>query len=1194
MRPTLEYQTYLYVRTFAATLITLLVTAPTTLAVDFYWDGAAGDNVWDTVILNPGVTTNWSPENIPISTDNIILTAASAPGPITIEVDGSREVNRIEHNGANGNYTVGETVGADTITVFLTNGSVLVNSTAGSDLILNADILLNQGGSALRFNSTNGTDNSGHVIVNGDVSPSAAATGAITLPLTTTNKSTGPWVTVNGVISDGPGATIGLVAGVETAFSEAITADHSGEVSVTGLNTFTGSVRITGGKLIFNSIENIASADPNALGMPSSGNETIVMGDLNISSGTLRYVGASTSSNTSNRPIQIVDGNTAATIDASGTVPLVLSGGINPNTSSATARVLNLAGSNTSENTISGVIQPAAGTGVLNINKNGAGKWFLTGNNSNLDGTVTVNDGELIVTNAIGSLSTNATRLTINSGGTFTLDGGIVAVLDLDNSGGTLNFKSGTLRLTSNTTATGAGSMTIGTDGAGTLQLVSGSQNFGNVTLQGTDDILVANGSATYQFSNLDNSAGGTVGGIDNQNFQINGGLFTHRVDAGTSVFQPRIQGTGGFTKQGAGTLVFSGTLDHTYTGDTRIEGGTLEVTTSDLPTVPTFIAAGATLDLENATAGDEVGRLTGAGTVKTTEFSTFAVNFTGADGEFSGSITGVGSFEKRGTGKQILAGASNYTGDTTVVGGGTLEVATGGSITGSTDVRISTDATLFVNGGTVDTPNRVRPIVNTGVLHVAAGLIKANQIDRTTTTTYLAPFIWTGGTVHLLSAAAINGSTATAANRPFAGSLTLDSDMTLIIDDTFSVTGAGTFNLSGGSVTVDTIVTGGNINFSSGTMRMRNDQTFDAARLDALDVDAPLGAGRDLIVDGVATVNAPLTLAGGAFSAGEVINPQNLILGSGTLNLTNSNLSIAVATAVDSTTGMTIDVSSGGLTNAGQFNATGTTATFAAASTNDVGAEINSINSSLTFAGGLTNDGVLNLINSTAGGSIINQSTANLAGVNTFTGDVSGNGDFAGSGTAVFEGSYSPGASPAEINFGGDVSLAETNTLFIEIGGPMLGDDYDSLTIAGDAMLDGILDVSLIDSFVPTTGQQFTVLSANNIVDNGLALGGSAASSFSLLIDSSSVILRALAPGLPGDHNGDGTVDAADYVAWRKTDGLPPGYDAWRTHFGEPAGSAGETRFSEIAVPELSTLVYLSQFIGLLTFIALGRERSR
>jgi hypothetical protein len=46
---------------------------------------------------------------------------------------------------------------------------------------------------------------------------------------------------------------------------------------------------------------------------------------------------------------------------------------------------------------------------------------------------------------------------------------------------------------------------------------------------------------------------------------------------------------------------------------------------------------------------------------------------------------------------------------------------------------------------------------------------------------------------------------------------------------------------------------------------------------------------------------------------------------------------------------------------------------------------------------------------------------------------------------------------------------------------------------------------------------------------------------------------------GLAGDHNGDGIVNAADYVAWRKfnIDG-PAGYDDWFENFGESQSGAG------------------------------------
>jgi hypothetical protein len=40
------------------------------------------------------------------------------------------------------------------------------------------------------------------------------------------------------------------------------------------------------------------------------------------------------------------------------------------------------------------------------------------------------------------------------------------------------------------------------------------------------------------------------------------------------------------------------------------------------------------------------------------------------------------------------------------------------------------------------------------------------------------------------------------------------------------------------------------------------------------------------------------------------------------------------------------------------------------------------------------------------------------------------------------------------------------------------------------------------------------------------------------------------------GDYNNDGTVDAADYVVWRKTDATQAGFDVWRANFGALLGA--------------------------------------
>lgn len=70
-------------------------------------------------------------------------------------------------------------------------------------------------------------------------------------------------------------------------------------------------------------------------------------------------------------------------------------------------------------------------------------------------------------------------------------------------------------------------------------------------------------------------------------------------------------------------------------------------------------------------------------------------------------------------------------------------------------------------------------------------------------------------------------------------------------------------------------------------------------------------------------------------------------------------------------------------------------------------------------------------------------------------------------------------------------------------------------------------------------------------------------------------------------DYNSDGSTDAADYVAWRKLPGLfggnPDGYNAWWTHFGEPATGAASS------VPEPSAITLFG-----LAMLGIGLRRRR
>lgn len=1087
--------------TVSVCLLLSFSVAASVQAIDFEWIGL-GDGNWSDA-------TNWNQVVPPDALDDILLTGGSTAGPITIDLAGPQTINRIDADGVDGTYTF-ENSGLGALSIFETAGEAVITRD-GSSLVFDTDIQL-QSAATLRFNVQ---EFGGKITVNGDIA-SAAPSGTTTLMPTVVNTSLPVGVELNGVISDGTAQTA-LSVGFNGNLS------HTGTVRVTGANTYTGSTRVNIGTLEFDSIANVGGG-PNALGQPALADSTILIGTSapGVSdTARLRYFG---SGHTSNRSIQLSgkDGDTQR-IDADGTGALVLTGGISNPTNRET---LHLDGDSMADNTISGAIQGPVGSDTTSLRKIGDGKWILSGISPTLDGDVVAADGLLVLTGEIGSPTSNAGTFQVNNAGEFTLDGGYLAASNFNSSpNGTFNFLSGTVRVTNATTSSAfASPLTIGTSGAGTLQLQGGSKNFNDVTLSSADDTLEIAGSGTWQFNSLDNSAGGTIVGSTGTNMQINGGVFTHRVATSTSQLGSRIQGTGGFTKQGAGTLEFTIGNQHAYTGPTRIEAGRLRlVAGAGLPdTSPLFIAAGAELDLVGATGGDAFGPLTGQGTIATGDGMGPAILTNGQNADFAGSIVGAGGLRKLDSGIQTLSGANTYTGSTTLASGaGTLEIAAGGSIAGTSGITYSSNTVLSVNGGTIDTPGNISPLANSAVFNFTGGLVKANAIDRTVNSAYLSDFNWTGGTVHLLSPTVINGSSTTAIDRPFEGPLTLDLDMALIVDDSLSVINNGVLNINGGSVTADTIVPGGTINFNSGTIRMRNSQVFDAARLGALDADTPLMAGRTLVVDGTATIQTPLVLAGGKFSAGVIQNLENIILGSGTLEVTGSDLEVAAGAIVDATSGMTVSVTNGALNVAsgGQFNA---------------------INATLDLSDGINNSGDVNLINTTVNGDLIN-----------------------GAGGAV--------ALLGSNTFGDDLTLSDDSTLFVDIAGTAPG-EFDMLSVGGDATLAGDLVVSFTNGFVPTIGDSFNIVAVDGSLSGSFAglADGALVGNFGgvdVFIDyAASGVTLLTAPGADVDLDNDGDVDGADFLAIQRTN--PALLASWQAQYGAGTPPLAGSQ----AIPEPST----------------------
>jgi len=145
--------------------------------------------------------------------------------------------------------------------------------------------------------------------------------------------------------------------------------------------------------------------------------------------------------------------------------------------------------------------------------------------------------------------------------------------------------------------------------------------------------------------------------------------------------------------------------------------------------------------------------------------------------------------------------------------------------------------------------------------------------------------------------------------------------------------------------------------------------------------------------------------------------------------------------------------------------------------------------------------------------------------------------------------------------------------------------------TLSGSANLTSFL-LGLSGGAITFEANSSGVLPAG---DYSLGVNHRAAASDGSSNGSYSYSLAVTAPsGIPGDYNNDRSVDAADYIVWRKFDGTntrlandtTPGmvssvdYDVWRANFGTAAGG-GAGASANAAVPEASTLVLL--LVGML-----------
>jgi hypothetical protein len=150
-----------------------------------------------------------------------------------------------------------------------------------------------------------------------------------------------------------------------------------------------------------------------------------------------------------------------------------------------------------------------------------------------------------------------------------------------------------------------------------------------------------------------------------------------------------------------------------------------------------------------------------------------------------------------------------------------------------------------------------------------------------------------------------------------------------------------------------------------------------------------------------------------------------------------------------------------------------------------------------------------------------------------TFFNNVKGAGSYIGTGTTVFLAAFSPGNSPALAAFAGNVNLAASSTLNIELGGVVPATQYDQVHFGGQLTLGGALNVSLVNGFTPARLEKFDILDWSSRSGTFSSLALPALSSplgwdTSNLYTSGTLSIVDLTH-LPGDMNFDHQITAAD-----------------------------------------------------------------